>query len=230
MNFIVKYSQELDIQTWLNKVWKNNYVDYGDRNKENYYKWAPKEFIDNLSIAPDKESAENIIKQYLKDSSLATFEKDNEFLVDWYGRLLNEEKDSIIQRLEKAYGKPFPFGDITIYLTTCFSCPYNYDKLYFFIGRNFGIFGVIDTARHELNHFMFYYYHCNSLKERNISIENIEYLKEAMAILTSDKKTENSGRSSQILKIEDFVKQNKNLSIKEIIDLVIENNFFANIN
>jgi len=153
MKFVVKYSPELDLQTYINKIWNNSWVDYGDRKKENFYRWAPKEFIDNLMAAPDRESAEKVVKEYWKNNFSPSFEKDNEFLIDWFGRLLNEEKDLIIKRLEKIYNKLFPFDEITIYLTTSFSCPYNYEKRYFMIGRNYNFFGILNTARHELNNF-----------------------------------------------------------------------------
>jgi hypothetical protein len=227
VNFIVRYSPELDLQTYLLLMWKNNWVDDGNRKKENFYRWAPKEFVDNLGAAKDKKTAENIVKQYWKTTFPPSFKKDNKFIIDWFGRLLNEEKDLIIKRLEKAYKKPFPFDEITVYLTTCFGCPYYYEQRYFFIGRNYNFFGILNTARHELNHFMFHYYFEDYVKEKLVSRENIHFLKEALAILTSNKKTENEGRKAQILKIEDFVKQNKDLPIKKIIDLVIANNFFA---
>jgi len=227
MNFIVKYSAKLDLESYLIRIWKNTWVDYNNSNKEFFYRWAPKDFIDDLMAAKDKETAEDVVKQYWKNTFPPSFERDNEFLIDWFGRLLNEEKDLIIKRLEKAYDKPFPFDEITVYLTTCFGCPYYYEKRYFYIGRNYGFLGILNTARHELNHFMFHYYFDDYIKEKSVSRENKEYLKEALTILTSGRKTENEGRKAQILQIEDFVKQNKNLPIKEIIDLVIENNFFA---
>lgn len=227
MNFVVKYSPELDLQNYLIRIWKNTWVDFGQSNKETFYRYAPKEFIDNLMAAKDKKTAEDVVKQYWKTTFPPSFEKDNEFLIDWFGRLLNEEKDLIIKRLEKAYDKPFPFDEVTVYLTTCFGCPYNDKEHYFMLNRNSNFFTILNHARHEMNHFMFHYYFWDSLKEKNISREFIEYLKEALAILTSGRKTENEGRKAQILKIEEFVKQNKNLPIKKIIDLVIENNFFA---
>lgn len=201
-------------------------MDYGDKNKEYFYKYAPKDFIDKLTKSADKKLAKDVVGEYWQKTLPKSFNKDNQFLIKWIEKLLNEEKDLVIKRVEKIYEKPFPFEEIRVYLTTCFFCPYNYKKLYFMINRNSNFFGILNTARHELNHFMFYYYFGKSLKKKGISLENIEFIKEALAILTSNGQTENEGRSPLLLKIEDFVKQNRNLSVEEIIDKVLDYKFF----
>ena len=53
-----------------------------------------------------------------------------------------------------------------------------------------------------------------------MSSEGIEYLKEAMAILSSSKKTENEGRNKQILELENLVRENRSLGVRKIVDLV----------
>ncbi len=201
-----KYSQELDFEAYVNRIWKDGSVDYNDNGKDFFYRFMPKDFIDDLMSAPDIESAHEVVKKYWQRTLSPSFDRDNDFLIKWFERLLNEEKENIIAWLEKAYAQPFPYDEITVYITICFFSPYNYDKLYFMVNRNSNFFGILNTSRHELNHFMFYHYHRDYLQERGVSNESIEFMKEAMAILTSGKKTENEGRSAQILRMEDFIK------------------------
>jgi len=224
--FTVKYSQKLDLDNYINRIWKHSWVDYGDKNKEYFYRRAPKEFVDNLMDAPNKKAAKKVVLQYWKETLHPSFERDNEFLCKWFEMFLNGEKDRVISRLEKVYKNPFPFDKITVYLTTCFFNPYNYDKRYFMISRTDNFFGIFTATKHELNHFMFYYYFQDYLNSKGATLEQTEYLKEALAILTSGRKSENVGRNSQILRIEDYVKENRDLSVKEIVDKVIEKKFF----
>jgi len=226
MKFIVKYSEKHDLDNYLNRIWKNTWVDYGNDNKEYFYRFAEKDFIDQLLATKDKKEAKNVVKEYWKKTLPPSFEGDNEFLIKWFSRILNEESERIVWRLEKVYGDKVPFKEITVYITTCFFNPYNYEERYFMVSRNSNLFGILNTTRHELNHFMFYYYYSDYMKKRGVSFENTEYLKEALAILTSGKKSENEGRSNQIIEIEKFIKNNRNKGVKEIIDQVIEKNFF----
>lgn len=220
MIFWAKYSQNLDLKSYINKIWKKAWVDYGDKSKEYNYRYGPKEFIDELTDAKDEKSAEKVVRRYWQKTLPPSFEKDNVFLIKWFERFLNEEKDLIIGRLEKVYGEKFPFDEITVYLTTCPFFPYSYEERYFMVGKNSNFFGILNIARHELNHFMFYYYFRDYLKERGMSSEGIEYLKEAMAILSSSKKTENEGRNKQILELENLVRENRSLGVRKIVDLV----------
>lgn len=119
MIFWVKYSQNLDLRSYINKIWKKAWVDYGDKSKEYNYRYGPKEFIDELTDAKDEKSAEKVVRRYWQKTLPPSFEKDNVFLIKWFERFLNEEKDLIIGRLEKVYGEKFPFDEITVYLTTC---------------------------------------------------------------------------------------------------------------
>lgn len=221
MKFIVKYSQEKDFIPYLNDLWKSNWVDYGTDYFEIGKKYFPIEFIEAIKNSKTKKDAKNIIIKYWKSVRLKDFEENTKILIKWYNKILNEEQDLIIKPLEKAYSQKFPFKEITVYLTTFFSCPYYYEEKWFMANRKSDLIWLIDGSKHELNHFMFYYYWKDYLIKQNISNEKIEYLKEAFAILTSGNPNENKSKPN-ILEIQNLVKLNKDKPIKEIIDLVIK--------
>lgn len=222
MKFVVKYSKEKDSIPYLNNFWKSSWVDYGGNRLEMGKKYLPADFLDTLNKAETKDKAIEILLNYWKSVRNKYFKSDTDLVIKWYTRILNEEKDFIIKPLEKAYGKKFPFKNITVYLTTAPSCPYNYEKKWYMIHRNSQIMNLFNVSIHELNHFMFYYYWRQYLIEKGLNNNQIEYLKESFTVLTSSKPNENEDKPN-ILPIQNFVKENKDKSAKEIIDLVLQN-------
>jgi len=222
MKFVVKYSEEKDFIPYLFNLWKPSLMTYGGDFFEMARKRFSIEFIESLKKAKTEKDAKKIIVNYWKSIRDKYFEEDTNLLVKWYQRFLDEEKDLIINPLEKVYSEKFPFEEITVYLTTFFSCPYNYENKWFMTYRSSRLISdLIFGSIHELNHFMFYFYWSDYLKKQNISNEKIEYLKESFAVLTSSKPNENAEKPN-ILPIQNFIKANKDKPIKEIIDLVIK--------
>ena len=88
--------------------------------------------------------------------------------------------------------------------------PYNYEERWFMTGRNSSIEGHLRTARHELNHFMFYYYF-PELKNK-LGVEKYEILKEALAIFTNPEGNDKPA----VKKLESFLIKQKG-TIPEII-------------
>lgn len=221
MKFIVKYSQEKDFIPYLNNLWKSTWIDYGKNSFEIGKKYFPVEFMEAVKNAETKTDTENIITEYWKSTRSKNFSQDTDLIIKWFNKILNEEKDLIIKTLEKAYSEKFPFNEITVYLTTFYSCPYYYEEKWYMAQRSSSLMNLFSVSIHELNHFMFYYYWREYLRKQNISNEKIEYLKESFAVLTSTNPKENIEKPN-ILTIQNFVKANKDKPIKEIIDLVIE--------
>ncbi len=221
MKFIVKYSQEKDFIPYTNSFWKSSWADYGTNCFEIGKKYFPIEFMEALKNAKTKKNAENIIIKHWESTRSKNFIEDTNLFIKWYSKILNEEKELIVKPLERAYSQKFPFEEINVYLTTFFSCPYNYDEKWYMVYRNSNIMNLFSISTHELNHFMFYFYWKNYLKKQKISNEKIEYLKEAFAVLTSLNPNENKEKPN-ILPIQDCVKKHRDKSIKEIIDLVIK--------
>lgn len=228
MDFIVEYSEEKDIQIYLDAIWKPIWTDYGKTKYEIGQKYLPLEFLDNLKNSNDKDDAIKVIKDYWQKTRVPNFQQNTDLTIKWFSKFLNEEQELIIERLEKAYDKPFPFDKITVYITSFFSCPYNYKDKWYMIGRGYNLLGLLNTSTHELNHFMFYYYFANNLKKQNFNDKQIEYLKEALAIVTTNNIEENKEKIN-VLPIQNFVKEIKSKPVSEIIELVIKNKLLNNI-
>lgn len=228
MEFIVEYSLEKDIQVYLDAIWKPIWTDYGKSKYEIGQKYLPLEFLDNLKNSADKENAVKVIKNYWQKTRVPNFQQNTNLTIKWFSKFLNEEQRLITEKLEKAYNKPFPFENIAVYITTFFSCPYNYQDKWYMIGRGYSLLGLLNTSTHELNHFMFYYYFADNLKKLNFNVKQIEYLKEALAIVTTNNIEENKEKIN-VLPLQDFIKEIKHKSVAEIIELVIQNKLLDNI-
>lgn len=226
--FTVLYSEEKDLQTYLN-LWNQKWLNYGQDRYELAKKHFPVEFLDNLKNASDQKNAKEVINNYWQQTRSKTFDQGSDMICKWFSRFLFEEQDQITGRLERLYGQKFPFSDITVYLNTYFSNPYNYEKLYYMVSRTANFWGLIGTSTHELNHFMFYFYFKDSLEKQNYSNTAIEHLKEAFAVLTSNNPSSENAEKIDVLPLQDFVYQNKDKPVEEIIELVIKNKLLENI-
>jgi hypothetical protein len=185
MKFIVKYSLEKDVNNYLNSVWKFSYLKHGRTDIQNkLLNSLPKEFQENIAKAKGKQEAKNIITAFL-DNLPQSYRNTTPLIVLGLEALLNKQKKEIIDKLETVYQKSFPFKTITIYLTTLTIQPYSYEDRWFMAYRNNTPDKHLDVAKHELNHFMFYYYFQKDLTNKNIGFEKLEKLKEALAILTN---------------------------------------------
>jgi len=229
VKFNVSYSEEKDGLVYLNALWKSPWVDYGQSHYEIGKKYLPIEFLDSLKNASSKTEAIKIVKNYWKNIRSSKFDNNSDLLCKWFSNFLNEEGgERIIKRLENIYQKKFPFKQINVYLTTFFSCPYNYKENWYMVNRNSSLLWLLSTSVHELNHFMFYYYFNQNLENQGFSENQREHLKEALAILTSDDSKENQEKPN-VLPIQNFIKENKDKSIDKIIELVIKNKLLENI-
>jgi hypothetical protein len=229
VKFNVLYSEEKDISVYLNALWKSPWVDYGKSRYEIGKKYLPIEFLDSLKNAPSKIEAVKIIKNYWKNIRSPVFTNNSELLSKWFGSFLNNEgNERIIERLENVYQKKFPFKQVNVYLTTFFSCPYNYEENWFMVNRNSSLLWLLSTSIHELNHFMYYYYFNQDLEKQGFSESQRQHLKEALAILTSDNPKENQEKP-QVIPIQNFIKENKDKSVDKIIKLVLKNKLLENI-
>ena len=229
MEFVVEYSLEKDIKVYLDALWQSKWVNYGKSYYEIGQKYLPVEFLDSLKDAPTKEDAQNIVLKYFENTRSQKFDQGSVLIAKWFSRFLNEEKESIIHRLEKLYDQKFPFPKITVYLNTFFTNPYNYDEKWYMVGRDYNFWGLLGTSTHELNHFMFYYYFRDKVATQGFERPAIEFLKEALAVLTSNNPaTENQNKTS-VLPIQNFVYENRDKPIDKIIELVIKNKLLDNI-
>jgi len=221
MKFKVFYSQQKDIANYLNSVWHFSYQKYGRKNiTQKLLQFYPSDFKQNLKSAQTKLEAKSVVKNYLTNLS-PSFHQQTEVIQIGIDTILNSHSQQIVNQLESIYSQKFPFKNITVYITTLGICPYNYDKRWFMTRRSNSPIGHINTAIHELNHFMFYYYYQDYLTKKNLSQKNIEILKEALAILTNPE----GNNKPQVIKIETYIKSLPKKPIKTIIDSCLEKFF-----
>lgn len=221
MQFFVDYSQEKDIQNYLDAGWKFTYAKHGRENiQERLLQNYPQEFKTKLLGAKTKASAEKIVKDFL-DSRPENFKHATKLVIKVCQQILDEEKQNIIDLLQKIYQKPFPFDKITVYITTFPISPYNYKEHWFMVNRNSSVAGFINTAKHELNHFMFYHYYLDKLIQQKISQEKREKLKEVLVIFSNPEGND----KPDIKDLETYLKTLSGKTMDEIINLALESKY-----
>lgn len=212
MVFVVKYSLEKDIWNHLNSNWRFRFRKYGRKNiQKKLLQTYPEEYRRNLAQAKTEKEATVVIKSFLA-SLPKSFQNTTPIIGKGVEKVLNEEKKQIISSLEKLYGKPFPFKEITVYLTTGTIHPYNYKERWFMTGRNSSLDKHIKTTKHELNHFMFYYYYPHLRKK--LGVEKYERLKEALAIFTNPEGND----KPDVKKLEKYLKTLSGQPMDKIIE------------
>jgi hypothetical protein len=218
MNFIVKYSQEKDINNYIHSVWHFSYQKYGREGmEEKLLKYFPEEFKAQIRKAKTKEEATQIIKNYL-DNLPQSFKDQTPVLAVGIEKVLNDHKLEIVDLLESVYQNKFPFNTITVFLTTLGICPYDYEEKWFMSRRSNSIEGHLNTTKHELNHFMFYFYYLEKLIKDGLSNEKIEILKEAFAIFTNPE----GNNKPDVKELEVFIQSQQDRTINQIIELCLE--------
>ena len=220
MKFIVSYSREKDINNYLNSVWKFSYQKHGREGMENkLLKWFSEDFKEKIVSAQTREEATVVIESYL-DNLPQSFKDQTPVIVIGVEKILNDCQAEIVDLLESVYGKKFPFETITVFLTSLGICPYNYDEKWFMSRRSNSIEGHVDTTKHELNHFMFYYYYSNVLAKKGLPNDKIEKLKEAFAILTNPE----GNNKPEVKELEKYIKSLNGRSTDQIIELCLNSN------
>ncbi len=221
MQFFVDYSQEKDIQNYLNAGWKFTYAKHGRKNiQEKLLQNYPQEFKNKLLEAKTKTIAEKVVKDFL-DGRPENFKHVTKSVIKVCQEVLDEEKQSIIDLLQKIYQKLVPFEKITVYITTFPINPYSYEEHWFMVNRNSGIAGFISTAKHELNHFMFYHYYLDKLTQQEISKEKREKLKEALAIFSNPEGND----KPEVKELESYLKTLSGKTMDKIINLALESKY-----
>ena len=89
------------------------------------------------------------------------------------------------------------------------------------VTRNNSIAGFINIAKHELNHFMFYFYYLDKLKQQKVPQEKREKLKEALAIFTNLE----GNNKPDIMELESYLKTLNGRSMEEIINLALRSKY-----
>jgi len=182
MDLDIKYSIEKDTQTYINFVYNFKSFKHGriDIQAILLSKLEPK--LQNIiTSAENEDAAYKGVFDYLTQM----YNENPKLIEDSISKLKTTWEKvgaNIVYFLEFLYKKPFPFERVTAYLTTNNIFPYNYEQKYFYANYKY-ISSQLSTAKHELNHFMFYYYY-GSLKDK-LGNEKYELLKEAVTFFSN---------------------------------------------
>ena len=182
MKLLVKYSLEKDARTYVDFVYTFKAFKHGrDGPKSKLLEKLDLKLQEILINAENAEAVYEQVYNHLKN----IYENDPDNIEKGIKRLQDSWEnvgDSIIYSLEFLYKKPFPFETITAYLTTNNIFPYSYENRYFFVFYKF-LMPQLGTAKHELNHFMFYYYYPELLE--TLGKERYELLKESLTFFSN---------------------------------------------
>jgi hypothetical protein len=214
MKFKAVYSEEKDLENYLKGGWRFTYRAFG-REPKKFLQRFPPEFQEALLAAKTEEEAKAVIKAYWQKIKAPNHEENAELIRKWVEIILNQESVAIIDLLEKLYTAKFPFSEITVFLTTFPLKPYNFEERWFMVGRDDNIARIILVAKHELNHFMFFYYY-PQLKEK-LGEEKFEILKEALVIFTNPEGNDKPA----VKKLENYFKTLSGKPATEIINLAL---------
>jgi len=178
----VKYSIEKDADTYVNFIFNFKSFKHGrdDIQATLLAKLEPtlQDIIKNASNDTDAhEKISGYLEAKYKEDPTVIDESIKKLKTAW-----DKVGKNIINSLEFLYGKSFPFDTVGAYITTNNIFPYNYEQRYFFVNYKF-LNSQLATAKHELNHFMFYRYYPH-LKEK-LSKEYFELLKESLSFFSN---------------------------------------------
>jgi hypothetical protein len=182
MKIKVKYSLGHDVGNYFNALYKFRWIKHGREGvQEELLKALPESFKTALKEAKNTPEAKAVIRDYLskdfKKRAVEYGEIARNLEQVWRVRGRGFEK-----KLSGLYGKPIPFKEITVYLTSLPINPYKYPE-WIFVYAKTSVERQLQIVTHELNHFMFYYYF-NYLKEE-LGKEKFESLKEALTVFTN---------------------------------------------
>ena len=181
MTIDVKYSLEKEVENYLDSLYSFKWYKHGRDNIQNdLLKPFPDNFKNGLLKAKDKKEARKVITNFISPY-LPNRKKSYKQLSGIIQKEWTAKKTDIIRQLEDVYGERFPFKKITIYLSSIPICPYNYKEKWIMLCANTTVDQQIDIIRHELSHFMFYYYY--PIEKLSLDKSQYELLKEALTIL-----------------------------------------------
>ncbi|MBU1132827.1 hypothetical protein KKG08_00980 [Patescibacteria group bacterium] len=207
----VEYSLDKDLWCYDYTLIDASAPSYGeDDDVDHLLEFLPTDVCEIVRLSIPKEMKLERLKSYLKDQYKKEEENFEEIMQE-FRDAWEASGDQVIYCLERFYDKPFPFKEVTAYLTTNVVCPYNFDERWFFIRRNLTE-GQLSTANHELNHFMFHHYYSDL--EEELGEEKANILRESLTLFTD---INNEGFSDE-KPLRDLYMSKKWLDVDEIIN------------
>ena len=179
----ISFSLQYEIDNYLNSLWKFKWEKHGRQNyQEKLLKPFPVWFKNKLKQAKTKSEAGKVIGGFIQENILTKAKKYKDLSAN-LEKTWKLKQIETLSKLESVYGNPVPFNKLTVYLTSIPICPYSFKEGWIMVFANAPIDEQISTIRHELNHFMFYYYFPQMKK--SLGINKYESLKEALTVFTN---------------------------------------------
>lgn len=183
MKLNIIYSLEKDTQNHINTVYSFKFLKHGREDiQQSLLSKLPPKLQEIITSTPTEKEAYDKIFKFLtawqKQQPEITQNSINNLRTYW-----DKTGHAIIKSLEFFYQKPFPFEEITNYITTVPISPYSFEEKYMFIYFQAPPMGQVSAMLHELNHFMFYEYYPELRQE--LGKEKYELLKESLTFFTN---------------------------------------------
>jgi hypothetical protein len=154
---------------------------YVANHKAQWQAKVSKEVLSVLSLCKGKrfEECKHQLEKLYQDFYKSPLIKQS---VKLFQAAWNKIGNEFFKRLERMTKKPFPFNQVTVYLTTQPRCPYNVEERWLMVCFFGNIFYAVAAIAHELMHLHFHHYYWEKV-EREIGHEKAAELKEALTVL-----------------------------------------------
>ena len=185
MKLNIKYSIKKDLENYIHKIYKSDNMDYGSKDEIKTYliKTLDTSINQCLKNSPTEKDFIQVTKTFLEK-----FEKKNKENIKETIRRLNKHwgdvGNQVIYHLETLYSVPFPYNEITGFLTTIHTCPYSYKQKYTYMYIKTPVYQQVTSITHELNHFMFHHYFEEKLR-KELSPKKFHILKESLTFFSN---------------------------------------------
>ncbi len=178
---VFKYDEGRDVYNYLNSVYRFNWLQHG-REVDNWVvKFLFPKDLEKIKLAKDENMARMVIRRVVEETARQNRREFKE-IKDSVERAWYKKEELYFEKLEKFYGKPIFFSQVTAFFTTLPICPYSLREQWFMVSYRFCLEEQIRTICHELMHFMFLHHYGDLALERLGSKEKVEVLKEALTV------------------------------------------------
>lgn len=226
----ILYNKEKDAYNWVRIITKP--AKYGIKKKNRLVlipvkiqkevkKLYKNKSLNNEELSNIKNhfpSAKNFVKSFLKENIFLTKvvnEKKKKLEYFW-----RKKEYKYFKKLTRITKKPIYSGNFTCYLTTLNSCPYNEKGKWFMTPAFSDLSNQIYVICHELMHLQFLHWYRDNCKEKGLSENQIQDLKEAITFIL------NESEFDDIITYKDKGYPNHQKLRKKLKKIWIENNNF----
>jgi hypothetical protein len=144
-----------------------------------------KDLLKKIKEASSREKAEKVVFDYLKKESdnFVPEMKAVQKMLEFY---LQEKGDDLFKLIEKITEKPMYTDTFNATFTLMSSCPYNSKTNWFMVMGQKPTTRQVTNIFHEILHLQFIHYYQDYCKERGLTKQQFEDLKEALTFLLNE--------------------------------------------